>query len=120
MGPRSETVEAPFLAERLPFDAWRAVPSKLVGVVLADLDPLVRGAKPGQVAIEHRLSPVVTERRGERRRPRAADPGHLPGGRSCRDVVEVAVDDKHGGSALRPPARDPRIAVGRIADDREP
>jgi hypothetical protein len=43
MGSAAQPVKTPFLAEGLPLGPWRAVPAKLIGVVLADLDAVVGG-----------------------------------------------------------------------------
>ena len=94
-GRPASRAEAPLLAERLPLGPRRPVPAQLVGVVLADDDAVVGGPEPGEVAVEDRLVPVVAQRGRERHRPRAADPGHLPGRRLGRDVLVVAVAGQH-------------------------
>ena len=69
---------------------------------------VVGGPEAGQVAVEHRLGPVVAQARRERRGARAADAGHLPGRGARRHVVEVAVARQHGRGRLGAPARDAR------------
>ena len=97
----------------------RAVPAQLLGVALADDDAIVRGPQARQIAVQQRIGPLFAQRRGQRDRPRPAEPRHLPGRRLGRDLLEVAVLGEHGRGRLAAPARQPREAVGTVADEPE-
>ena len=85
--------------------------------MLADLDAVLGGPKPREVAVEHRVRPMLSQGSSQRDGPGAAEPRDLPGRRVRRNGLEVAVAQQHGGRGLRAPARQSRVAVGGIADD---
>ena len=66
---------------------------------------------------KERALALLAERRGQARR---AAHGHGPVGRSLGDLLEVPVAREHRRRGRLPPPRQARIAVGAVADEREP
>src|SRR2546427_10021717 len=115
MRPVAQPRQPPLVAERLPRVPRGATPLQLPGSLLRD-----RGveAKAGQGPVQDRRVVLLGEHRREAYG--TADPGNVPLARLRWNVVDRAVTPKDGRRRLRAPARQPRITIGRVADEREP